>query len=374
MEIEVVRRQSAFWKGLGVYSLIIAATLAGAEILARLYAWEPPRSLEPPTNDGLGLSRYVYSPNGYGDLVPRQDGHWIIWYHRPYHVQTNTSGLRNTEEPRANAFRVLAVGDSQTFGPYLANEDTWPAWLENFSRLRDKQRDIQVFNAGISGYSISDQLAYLRDKGVAFAPSLVVLATFENDVLDLRHGDTIRIRQAASTSMAYFRRFSQYSALMNVAYEIKTRLQLAWAGINIRIGDGNPQAPASASPPGPAPEDPLQRRYGELFREAASLLRERNIRFAVVYIPTAEIVEGTATSGVEPLVRALAGETGTPYLDLTSAMQGERDAPSRLYLLQRDPQNGSLSGNGHLSREGNAVVGRTVGEWLEGQRLIPAVR
>jgi lysophospholipase L1-like esterase len=355
---------------LSVYSLIIAATLAGAEIVARLYAWEPPRSLEPTKNDGLGVSRYLYSPNGFGDLVPQQDGHWIIWYHRPYHVQTNSLGLRNTEEPRVNAVRVLAIGDSQTFGPYLANEDTWPAWLENHLRLKDRQRDVQVFNAGISGYSISDELAYLRDKGVRFAPSLVVLATFENDVLDLRHGDTIRIRQSASTSMAVFRTFSQYSALMNVAYEIKTRLQLALAGVDIRRGEGNPQVPPGAPAPAQPQSDPLQRRYSELFREAAALLRERDIRFAVVYIPTAEIVERTSPATVELLVRTLARDAGTPYLDLTPAMQAERDAPSRLYLLQRDPQSGNLAGNGHLSREGNAVVGRAIGNWLVAEGLL----
>ena len=362
--------RSSFWRGLAVYTAIIVSTLASAEALSRLYAWEPPRSLEPMSNDGLGLSRYLYSPVGSGDLVPRQDGHWIIWYHRPYHVQTNSLGLRNVEEPRGNAVRVLAIGDSQTFGPYLANEDTWPAWLENHLRLKDKQRDIQVFNAGVSGYSISDELAYLRDKGVAFQPSLVVLAAFENDVLDLRHGDTIRIRQSASTSMSLFRRFSQYSALMNVAYEIKTRLQFTLAGVDIRRGEGSRQAPSQGCDTAQPQDDPLQRRYGELFRETAALLRGRNIRFAVVYIPTAETVERTSTATVEPLVRSLAQETGTPYLNLTSAMQDEKDASSRLYLVQRDPQNDMLSGNGHLSREGNADVGRAIGEWLASEGLV----
>ena len=104
--IKVPRRGSCFWRGLAVYTAIIVSTLASAEVLSRLYAWEPPRSLEPMSNDGLGLSRYLYSPVGSGDLVPRQDGHWIIWYHRPYHVQTNSLGLRNVEEPRGKIGRA----------------------------------------------------------------------------------------------------------------------------------------------------------------------------------------------------------------------------------------------------------------------------
>ena len=44
---------------------------------------------------------------------------------------TNNAGLRNAEELSDKAFHILAVGDSQTFGPFLANEDTWPAWTES---------------------------------------------------------------------------------------------------------------------------------------------------------------------------------------------------------------------------------------------------
>ena len=42
-----------------------------------------------------------------------------------------------------------------------------------------------MFNAGIVGYTIFDELAYLKDKAIAFKPQLVVLAVFENDLRDL---------------------------------------------------------------------------------------------------------------------------------------------------------------------------------------------
>src|SRR5262245_51162087 len=119
------------WRTWGVYGAIVLASLLGAELLVRILEWRP-RSGDCAPGDNLGLSRYNYSARGYGDLVPRQDGHWSTWFHRPYHVQTNSVGLRNTEEPSDKAFRILAVGDSQTFGPFVGNEDTWPAWAENY--------------------------------------------------------------------------------------------------------------------------------------------------------------------------------------------------------------------------------------------------
>src|SRR5262245_20089300 len=85
------------WRAIRLYALIALATLLAVELLARIYDWAP-RGRDFAAGDRLGLSRYNYSPAGFGDLVPGQDGHWITWFHRPYHVETNSGGLRNTEE------------------------------------------------------------------------------------------------------------------------------------------------------------------------------------------------------------------------------------------------------------------------------------
>ena len=71
---------------------------------------------------------------------------------------------------------------------------------------------------------------------------------------------------------------------------------------------------------------------------------------------------------VEPVIRALTEETGTPYLDLTPVMRAQPDAAERLFLLQR--VDGRLEGNGHLSRAGTAAVGRAVVDWLLSARLM----
>ena len=59
-----------------------------------------------------------------------------------------------------------------------------------------------------------------------------------------------------------------------------------------------------------------------------------------------------------------------PYLDLTEVMRRQTDGPERLYLLQRDPATNALTGNAHLSREGNAVIGASVAAWLETAGLL----
>ena len=357
-------------RAIALYTTIVVTTLVVAEIAARVYDWTPSRDTT--GGDGLGQWRYYHSSTGYGDLVPNQDGHWVIWFHRPYHVQTNRVGLRNTEEPSNNAFRILAVGDSLTFGPYLANEDAWPAWAENYVRQYYHSTDrVQVFNAGIAGYTIADELAYLKEKGADFHPGLVVLAVCENDVDDLRkeHNGVVQRPEgnALSNVERVIKAIARSSALGNLAVELKTQINFSALGIDTRRGEGNALPPSEVS----AEYDRLARRYGELFRETVTLLKSRQIKLAVVFIPSSSAVDDSQASQIEPLIKTLTTETETPYLDLTPIMKREPDPAARLYLLQKDVTTGQMAGNGHLSREGGAAVGHAVADWLIGSNLIP---
>lgn len=362
------RTKITFARRCALYSSIVLATLLGAEVLARAYDWSP-REQPLAAGDQLGMSRYYHSFVGHGDLVPDQDGHWMIWFHRPYHVQTNSVGLRNTEEPTPGAYRILALGDSQTFGPYLANDDTWPAWTENALRLhhRDAGR-VQVFNAAIAGYTIVDELAYLRQKGVAFNPNLVLIAAFENDLADLSKDGATRRPKGSGKSLfvTAMRYLGRTSALVSVAGQVKTRLKFRAAGVDIKRGEGD--APRAA----PALDtSALAQRYGDLYRQMVRLLASKGVKLAVVYIPTNAVVTGESQSDMEPIIRALAAESATPYLDLTPALRARNPTAEMLYLLQRDPVNGGWVGNGHLSRAGNAVIGQTVAQWLLQNGLVP---
>jgi lysophospholipase L1-like esterase len=355
---------------IGIHAAIVVATVVGAEVLARSYDWAPP-AREPVTTDGLGRARYEYSPSGIGDLAPNQDGHWVIWFHRPYHVKTNSVGLRNAEEPSHQAFRILALGDSQTFGPYLANEDTWPAWTENYLRQQRMQPDrLQVLNAGIAGYTILDELALLRDKGLSLRPALVLLAVFENDLADLRREKDGRVQRpkdgAPSRLQVALKEIGHHSAFVHVAEEVKSGIDRAAAGVDIRRGEGSPRPQ-----PAPAVDDARYvARYGELFREMRALAATQGVPLAVIFIPASDGLSGGTASAMQPVIRGLTGEAGIPYLDLTPIFAAERDPITRLYLLQKEP-GGGYAGNGHLSREGNAVIGRAVAEWLTQSGALP---
>src|SRR5437867_4072371 len=85
------------------------------------------------------------------------------------HVRTNELGLRGPSVPPRPApgiHRILALGDSATFGEGLAAEEAFPALLEGELAARTGER-YEVLNAGVEGYNSEAELAFLRSRGLA---------------------------------------------------------------------------------------------------------------------------------------------------------------------------------------------------------------
>ncbi len=93
-----------------------------------------------------------------------------------YTYSTNEMGFRSPPLcPVGSRFRILAIGDSTTFGQHVADHETWPAQLQQI--LDPKAEVIEVINAGVIGASSFQGLAFLHTRGLALQPNLVI-ATF----------------------------------------------------------------------------------------------------------------------------------------------------------------------------------------------------
>jgi lysophospholipase L1-like esterase len=69
------------------------------------------------------------------------------------------------------------LGDSFAWG-YGVEES------ERFSQLLEKSLDVEVINAGVSGYSTDQELLWYRNEGVKYETDLVILVLAGNDVGD----------------------------------------------------------------------------------------------------------------------------------------------------------------------------------------------
>ncbi|MBU2025273.1 MAG: hypothetical protein ABIC19_03640 [Patescibacteria group bacterium] len=131
-------------------------------------------------------SKVSYSPSErpkiMGFFEPNDDYICRISPVMPYRVITNKQGLRmehDLEFPKTKK-RILCLGDSFTFGPYLDNHDTFP------QLLGAKYPQFEVINGGISSYTISDELKMFQEKTKYVEPDLVILQVLDNDIGDLQ--------------------------------------------------------------------------------------------------------------------------------------------------------------------------------------------
>ena len=99
-----------------------------------------------------------------------------------FHRTRATSHSRRKPD---NVFRILALGDSFTFGIGAAFEDSYLVQLE--TRLNERARSgpvVEIIKAGIPRYWPEPEAVLLERIGVSFDPDLILVAFLPNDVLD----------------------------------------------------------------------------------------------------------------------------------------------------------------------------------------------
>lgn len=99
------------------------------------------------------------------------------------HVHVNALGLRDPERPldrAAGKRRVVATGDSITFGIGVGDDEAFPRQMER--QLGERGRsDVEVWNAGVPGYAMADHLGFLRKRILPLKPDVVLLQLSRND-------------------------------------------------------------------------------------------------------------------------------------------------------------------------------------------------
>ncbi|MFN8522491.1 MAG: SGNH/GDSL hydrolase family protein [Chloroflexota bacterium] len=112
---------------------------------------------------------------------------WIHTSEFTSFVQINSRGLRDREIPYekpAAVRRVLLLGDSIVEGSQVPLEQTIAKRLEARIQLAGTV-NVQVINAGNAGFGTAQELLFLEQEGVRYAPDVVVLVYYvDNDVAD----------------------------------------------------------------------------------------------------------------------------------------------------------------------------------------------
>jgi lysophospholipase L1-like esterase len=108
----------------------------------------------------------------------------LIGKHEPYHVAHDSRGYRQVErsdERAGDVVRVLVLGDSIVYGWGVEAHERFTDRLE--SRLtRELTRKVEVWNLGVPGYSLDQELWTYELHGRALKPDVVLVCIVMNDV------------------------------------------------------------------------------------------------------------------------------------------------------------------------------------------------
>lgn len=144
-----------------------------AEGLLRALAWRAGAelgSLEKPS---------IYRPHPY-----------LVWELAP-NTQKGTgervsrTGLRGLDRPTvkpAGVFRIACLGGSTTFGTSLGEKETYPAQLEDWLRAMRPDKNVEVLNFGVPGYTGTETFFQLMLKVLDHEPDLLVVYHGANDL------------------------------------------------------------------------------------------------------------------------------------------------------------------------------------------------
>lgn len=100
-------------------------------------------------------------------------------------VTINSEGFRgkeyNVTKPK-NTKRIIAVGDSHTYGYRVKDNKTFPFQLEEKLNANSKETSWQVLNLGVPGHNLIQKLKMFKRKGLKYNPDIVILQLNQDDI------------------------------------------------------------------------------------------------------------------------------------------------------------------------------------------------
>jgi hypothetical protein len=332
-------------------------------------------------------------------------------HERVVRITTNAFGLRGPAMPDGRTpgvRRVLALGDSFTFGTAVEAGEAWPARLE--SRL-NRGRSVgrwQVVNAGIPGHGTGQQLLLYRMLEERLRPDVVVLGlTVVNDVLDnlcieeasysaksgvpcfVLDGDRLHlIAPTAVDASASARRprlrvtdFLTGQARRLTVWNPKLLALAAWGGMPVDL----PHMPATvASWYDSRYAEPGWRLTQRLLIELREDLAAHRVRLTVLVIPAALQVDTGLQSAVRTLghrhapVQAFLDEPARPQRLVKEFCRAAAldciDALPAVLALERGGTRTYYAIDNHWTPAGHALAAELVARRLDDRAFTDAVR
>jgi lysophospholipase L1-like esterase len=335
--------------------------LAACEVAARVVFPAPPNPTRQPQ------IVYQFDPDIRYVLLPNQRG-WID----DGFVTTNSLGFRGREvgsSKPAGRFRIVAIGDSVTFGWGVNDSETFCSQLEQLLHRRLPDRDLDVVNLGVGGYDTRQEVLLLERNVSRLQPDLVLVGFYSNDVpealgdketaapvgiqvasADSQAGRVLHLNPAPSSWVdAQMRRSRAIYTTGRVLKRLSHRGEWGMSGFSMELdlleGRESPEL------------DTAWGRVAKQLNDLRSMSTSFGFSVGIVVLPPREQVMGVYPNArYQSRVRAIANELGFVVIDPLPALAKSRANVDALFI----PYD-----RNHPSAAGHRVLAQTIAEHLD---------
>jgi lysophospholipase L1-like esterase len=284
-----------------------------------------------------------------------QTGHWLEPNQQANthsaSVITNSEGLRDRDyTPKASngAIRILAFGDSQTFGNGIELVETWPKQLEQVLNSTDKNKNYEVINAGLAGTDTWQHEIILERLLPKYNPDIVVLAFYVNDaVKKFTPSPEMKSKQEAGQNRLVYtlKKSALLMSLRTAVGAVKNMLSPAKGFLMQQAllkGEDNPV---------------LQERWQQVAQSIASMQRTSNVyktRFMIFSIPRRDQIDGRMPwDSYYGKLTAIAEQNQVPVYSMLKPLQAAYKDHGRNLFIPWD---------GHNTAIANQVIAESLGK------------
>ena len=284
-------------------------------------------------------------------------GHWLESNQRTYthdkSVRTNSTGIRDSEYDTSSipdTYRILALGDSQTFGNGLELADTWPKQLETNLNQASTGKTVKVLNAGLPGSDTWQHEIILKRLLSLYHPDAIVLAFYVNDVVERFVPKPVQNNKDSQMASRIAYILKRSSLLLSLRTALNT-IKQQWSpnkGLSpheaILRGELNPK---------------LEKRWQQVKNSLEAMKKEsdkNNTKFSIVLLPRRDQVSGQIPW--EPYsnhLKDIAKQYQIPVTDTIVPLQEAYKTHGKELFIPWD---------GHNSKIANAVIAHTIAEKL----------
>jgi hypothetical protein len=238
----------------------------------------------------------------------------------------NSLGMRGPEieeTKTSGTFRVLAIGDSFTFGIGVRDEDTFVRRLEKQLNAQNTPGvKYEVLNTGIEGYNTRDEIITLEHRWLKLQPDLVLITFYLNDAYAdftfLNRGEAQGVGAEKPKNLAQYSYVFDYAQhALHVRRESR-RIKEFYQRQFFSKADEFLDNPGATDVDWTHSKRALER--------AVALSKQHNFKLALVIFPELySLNEQYPFKAIHRHVERTCKELGIPCYDLLQAFNGHRD-------------------------------------------------